>query len=623
MFSTNNIFSQDVIILFPTNETKIIPGQSINIQWINTTNNPVNLYYKIDENNWELIAGSLTDNNYDWIMPESIGLTVTFKITYEILTPPELFWHESDVSESEIRSGKFTPSGNFIVIGSKDGKVKLYDFNKRVLISEIDLSYIAGLSYQTPINDSLVFVSLNTYVAIVDVLNKKIIGNVVNIGSEVREVDYTPKNGGMFVTSSKDKNVYLFDNELNYIKHFTSNGDSVIYSVRFSDDASKVCFSNYTGNINCYDIFTDLYVFSEISSPGSTSNLLVWSVDLNPQNTLLVSGGVDNIVRVWDFETGNELKQFANHSRHVRHLRFSKNRNIFMSGSLDGTIRQYNSNDLFEYENVAINHLSSVLSVDYNYNSEYIISSGMGRDFKVWKNFEIESGEKVVTSTIIRTFEIYIPDITVNLNEDFRIPVLTNLSNQGSVFSKDKYLINLKIEIPSTIVSINEFPQTIPGASFDTLDFEVEYTIKNDTLLGLGAFSLLGPQNYGQLRILEVSSENELLITTDDGSITISGDCPADYSRGITVSGNPSKVNISPNPASEYIQLELNILEDDYYSINAIDNLGKVSILEEKRYFRSGSHNLKIDVDILNNGVYILSLSNKNVIFTEKFIIKR
>src|SRR5690606_27158169 len=110
---------------FPTNETKIIPGQSINIQWINTTNNPVNLYYKIDENNWELIAGSLTDNNYDWIMPESIGLTVTFKITYEILTPPELFWHESDVSESEIKSGKFTPSGNFIVIGSKDGKVKL------------------------------------------------------------------------------------------------------------------------------------------------------------------------------------------------------------------------------------------------------------------------------------------------------------------------------------------------------------------------------------------------------------------------------------------------------------------------------------------------------------------
>jgi len=74
-----------------------------------------------------------------------------------------------------------------------------------------------------------------------------------------------------------------------------------------------------------------------------------------------------------------------------------------------------------------------------------------------------------------------------------------------------------------------------------------------------------------------------------------------------------SKANIYPNPAQDFIIVEA----DDKSEIKIMDISGKI-------LYRETLNNSKqrINVSHLNTGVYIISVTNKNLVYTQKLIKK-
>jgi WD40 repeat protein len=63
------------------------------------------------------------------------------------------------------------------------------------------------------------------------------------------------------------------------------------------------------------------------------------TVAFNPDGKILVSGGPDNLIKIWHVKTGKQLATLSGHSKAVTSVAFSPDGKILASGSGDGTIK--------------------------------------------------------------------------------------------------------------------------------------------------------------------------------------------------------------------------------------------------------------------------------------------
>jgi WD40 repeat protein len=611
-----------VSILYPTSNDKITPGTPLKILISNPLNIPVNIFYRLDNSDWNLLVENYSLTEYDWTVPQSKSSNIYFKVVYYNFDKPQLYWWEDGAHLAEIRSGLFTQSGKFIVTSAADKYIRLWDFENRKLVREVNLASYGSIIYSSPYNDSIATVAIDTLLVIVNFSNINPVERVINIGSSIRGLDCTTLNGGMIAVTSSDGNVYILNRNGDLIKKFKSSFSNVIYSVRFSRDGKLICFAGYEGYIECYEIDSEKLVMGIKAHGAEGQNTVIWSVDISPDNNIILSGGVDRTARVWSTATAKELTLYDSHNGHIRSVRCSPDGKLMLSASLDGTFRQYNASDLNEFTSVVVDHGSPILSADYSPDSKYIVSSGRGNDFKVWRNFVVGEVLDSVQSSLIRNFAMYIPDLNVNLNENFKIPVLSDYNKSEVIFDKDEYVMNLSIEVPILILDIAGFaPKAFQ--SLDTLVLPVKFIPANDTITVLDALSLLGPDNYGEIRIIGVEADENLEINTRDGSVTISGDCVGDYERNISVTGIAPSMKISPNPAKDLVNISLDVIEDDNYMITISDLNSKVISSFNPGYLKSGNHNLNINTTDLISGIYNLTVSGKRFIFTSILVVNK
>lgn len=108
---------------------------------------------------------------------------------------------------------------------------------------------------------------------------------------------------------------------------------------------------------------------------GHTNGVMCLQFDDN----VLITGSYDTTAKVWDTETGQELRTLTGHTSGIRCLQFDDQK--LMTGSLDGTLRLWDWKT-GQCKRVFNAHSEGIISL--NFSGRYVATGSMDKTIRVW-----------------------------------------------------------------------------------------------------------------------------------------------------------------------------------------------------------------------------------------------
>jgi serine/threonine-protein kinase len=118
---------------------------------------------------------------------------------------------------------------------------------------------------------------------------------------------------------------------------------------------------------------------------------LVESVAVSPDSRLVLSSGYDNTVRLWDIQTGKEIRRFVGHDGLVHGLAFSPDSKRVLTSGKDGTIRLWEVETAKEIR-LFPGHAGAVRCIALSSDGKLLLSGGVDKTLRLW---EVDTGAEV------------------------------------------------------------------------------------------------------------------------------------------------------------------------------------------------------------------------------------
>ncbi|CAM9145717.1 unnamed protein product [Phaeothamnion confervicola] len=111
----------------------------------------------------------------------------------------------------------------------------------------------------------------------------------------------------------------------------------------------------------------------------------VTAVALHPKYTLLVSGGEDATMKVWDYESGEFERTLKGHTNAVQHVAFNAVGNMLASCSADLTIKLWEFADAYPCVRTLRGHDHNVSCIAFLPSSAELVSCSRDKTIRVWE----------------------------------------------------------------------------------------------------------------------------------------------------------------------------------------------------------------------------------------------
>ena len=141
-----------------------------------------------------------------------------------------------------------------------------------------------------------------------------------NVG-EHNSLDFNP-DGSLFVTNQLDGGARIWETKTGLEALRLSGHQDRVWEARFSPDGGSLATASAEGKARVWDIGPSyealtLHPFSEVASAG------VSAIELNPEGSIVATGGSQGGLALWDAQNGDLLQTLAGHDDYIGGLSFS------------------------------------------------------------------------------------------------------------------------------------------------------------------------------------------------------------------------------------------------------------------------------------------------------------
>ncbi len=196
----------------------------------------------------------------------------------------------------------------------------------------------------------------------------------------VRCVAFTP-NANMLATGGDDRQVLLWDLQERQVKIVLSLDDTAAHSLVLSQDGQILITGSYrkikVWRTSCWQNAELLY---NLTGHSHIVNCLAISQDAK----FLISGSLDQTVKIWQLETGELVHTLKGHRDSVHTVALSPDGQIIASGSADKTIKLWHL-ETGELLATFTGHNHTVTALAFTASGDILVSGSLDKTIKIWQ----------------------------------------------------------------------------------------------------------------------------------------------------------------------------------------------------------------------------------------------
>lgn len=374
-----------------------------------------------------------------------------------------------------IKDFAFSKNGKFIVTGSEDRTVKVWDANTGRLLQ-----------------------------------------NFTNCNSIVRSVDFNP-NSKTVIACSEDGFFYEWDIYTGKVLTTLKNENEMMSKCVFNSSGNMIAIAyTYHYKDTCEIVLYDV-VKKKIEKRIPAHKEHIHKLLFHPNGKMILSSSYDRWLKLWDCSTGNlihETDVTTQDSLFIYSMHFNKNGDKIMICNTDKKLHFYNVSNLKEVRTISNDTIGFSYSAFSNDEKNIVVGSRSGKffmldaqNFQVVKSFQTNDINEMFSATNLVAFN----------NEDKRIFAISSILGYGKMYDVNDGKILYKLEGKSnSFFSVRSSPK---GNLFITSHDDNSAKIWNlSTGKVLGGFK--GHESH--VTASSFSNDAKYVVTTSlDGTIKI------------------------------------------------------------------------------------------------------
>jgi NACHT domain- and WD repeat-containing protein len=283
----------------------------------------------------------------------------------------------------------FSPDGKRIASAGEEGEIKLWDPETGKLIETSSTKHESAVWRLKYFKDGKTIVSASEdgKLKLWNSTNLQEQGELTGTESEpIWAIDVSP-NGEWIISGSQDNTLKLWSvKEKCKTFDFGGHADEV-WGCRFFPNGMQAISASWDRTLRVWDINSAIKVGEKQSDSGNRlpaghSGKVLCSA-FSPDDAIVVSGSWDGWIRIWDSETGFEIKSFKACNGYVTSLSFSRNGKWLIVGSDDGELKLFDPTNGSEASSVQA-HTAQVCSIAVSGNGTHIMSSSRDGFLHIW-----------------------------------------------------------------------------------------------------------------------------------------------------------------------------------------------------------------------------------------------